>query len=59
MWITLDHIFLMNIRVDLKLSIFQHQTKMRVSAPLQIDRRIRPSNQIANCEIVMLQFFKG
>jgi len=27
-------IFLMNIRIDLKLSIFQHQTKMRVSAPL-------------------------
>lgn len=27
MWITLGRIFLMNIRIDLKLSTFQHQTK--------------------------------
>lgn len=59
MWITLVLLFLMIIRIDLKLSIFQHQKKMRVSAPIQIDRRIRPSNQIANHEMVILQFCKG
>lgn len=52
----LGHIFWMKIRVDLELSIFQHETKTCVSTTLQIDRCIHPSNQMANWETVILQF---